>query len=384
MRNRVFFERVESLRAIGALLVAAYHFSGMGLHGILLLPHQPWPGIGELQNTLGRTLLALLPSHAALMMFFVVSGFVLRVSLENGPQERVRAAGRFLIARIFRFYPIVFFGTALSLLLFHMGFAVPWQPPNLRPTPETVIANLLLLDVSMNGIQWALQLELLMAPVIVLLYFLERRLGPRLLLGFAILTSALSFSGGWALWEPLSTKMFAFVVGMAIPTFGRHLVSGLTVDRAMNVVCAIILVLFAAHNLLGFYSRWNALVETYAAALLLSFAAYSPDVRLLSFLDLRPLRTLGRAAGSYYVLHLTLAAVMMPIVTALVPRVWMEQALAVAGAGVLILLLVAVAPVALLAHALIEAPGIELGRQVNYRVGFQRRRETPPIDPGPP
>src|SRR5882672_580490 len=94
---RPFFTRVESLRGVGAVAIAAYHLSGFSIHGASLLPHRPWPGIGPAQNAVGAVILNLIPGHAALMMFFAISGLVLRVSLQHGPQEHGPAALRFLL-----------------------------------------------------------------------------------------------------------------------------------------------------------------------------------------------------------------------------------------------------------------------------------------------
>src|ERR1700722_13203316 len=72
--NRPFFTRVESLRAIAALAIAAYHISGCALHNVLLLPDVPWQGVGLVQNTIRKLGLVFLPAHAALVVFFVISG----------------------------------------------------------------------------------------------------------------------------------------------------------------------------------------------------------------------------------------------------------------------------------------------------------------------
>src|SRR5262249_8497740 len=144
-----------------------------------------------------------------------------RVSLEYGPQKLPVAAARFLLGRIFRIYPVVIFSLLVTALL--GGWQASSHGQAARPLSAPLLfANLLLFDVSMNGAFWALQVELLMAPVILLLYFLERRHGPRVLLGIAVLTTALAYSTHWAIWPPLSTNVFPFVLGMVIPTIGRR------------------------------------------------------------------------------------------------------------------------------------------------------------------
>ena len=90
-------------------------------------------------NALGRLGLVLLPAHAALMVFFVISGFVLRISLGHGPQSKPAAAGKFLLGRIFRIYPIVFVGVALLVIL-----------SAATPSGSVLVENLLLIDPSLN------------------------------------------------------------------------------------------------------------------------------------------------------------------------------------------------------------------------------------------
>jgi len=89
---------------LGCLAVAAYHASGWWLNGSQLLPHEPWNGVGASQNTAGRIALALIPGHAALMMFFAISGCVLYVSLQYGPQDVRAASRRFFVARILQYF----------------------------------------------------------------------------------------------------------------------------------------------------------------------------------------------------------------------------------------------------------------------------------------
>ncbi len=71
-----------------------------------LLPVQQWIGVGSMQSAVGWVGLHLFPGHAALMGFFAISGFVLRISLQYGPQDFGRPERRFRVARLFRIYPI--------------------------------------------------------------------------------------------------------------------------------------------------------------------------------------------------------------------------------------------------------------------------------------
>ncbi|MDB5311724.1 MAG: acyltransferase 3 [Gemmataceae bacterium] len=372
--GRPFFTRVESLRGLGALAVAGYHFTGCGLHGVLLFPHVSWEGVGPVQNALGRLGLALIPGHAALMVFFVISGFVLRLSLGHGPQKVSPAAAKFFLARIFRIYPVVVFTVVLTVVL-TTSRVFPGGPIASPPTAPLFVANLLLLDVSICGVFWALQVEVLMAPVIVVLYFLERSRGPRVLLGVALATTVLAYVPRWAVWPPLSTNLFAFVLGMVVPTVGRRFATGLSGRTTAFWMAGAVTPLLLAGPCLGFYSRYSAVVEAYAAAVLISLVAYRGDIALLSWLDVKPLRLLGRSSGSYYVLHMATVPAALALAPSIIPAGWSAEVPAVVGVLVVAGWLVAIAPLAVCSFYCIEAPGIALGRRFIRSFRF----DSPPV-----
>jgi peptidoglycan/LPS O-acetylase OafA/YrhL len=361
---RPFFTRVESLRGVGALAIAAYHFSGYGLHGVVLLPHQAWPHVGPIQNVAGGLALSLIPGHAALMMFFVISGLVLQVSLQHGPQQAVPAALRFFVARIFRIFPIVIFGTLVFAL------ANGWQTPPLPDQPAiplglaTLVQNFLLLDVTMNATLWALQVEALMAPIILAIYLVERAYGLLPVLALLFLAIPLSFSGQWAGFEPLSHNLFAFVLGMLIPGIGRDFASRLSRSAAQRWLAATAALMFLTGPILGFYSQWGAVIEAHAAAVLLALVAYRSDLRGARWLDAWPLRQLGLSSGSYYVLHGATMAAAVVLADLVVPSAWSANAPVVVGVLVIASWLVLIAPLMLASYHAIEAPGIALGRLV--------------------
>jgi peptidoglycan/LPS O-acetylase OafA/YrhL len=356
---RPFFGRVESLRGLGALAVAGYHFGGCGLNGAQLLPDTRWADAGALQNGLRQVGATVLAAHGALMTFFVISGLVLRLSLEHGPQRPVGATVRFLLGRAFRIYPIVFLAVGLIVLVSARGAGA-----------REVIANALLLDVSFNGSWWALQVELLMAPVIVALYYLERNLGPRALALFALTTTVLAFKPSWAGWAPLSTNLFAFVLGMLLPALGRRVVVGLSRRAAVVWLGVALAALVLPNPCFGRYSKISAIVEAYAAFALVGLVAYRQDVFALKWLDARPLRLLGLASGSYYVLHMALTPLALAATAAIVPATWSATAPVLVGGTVIAVWLVLLAPLTVGTYYLIEAPGIVLGRRFVRLLGI--------------
>lgn len=373
-KDRPFFGRVEALRGIGALTVAGYHFSGCGAHGFTFLQHDSWPAATPLQHAIASLGLFALPGHAFLMAFFVISGFVLRVSLEHGPQTAPAASARFLIARLFRFYPIVCVAVIVAAVL-----VPPWT--YFDGTARQFAANLLLLDVSMNGHLWALQVELLMVPVILALFFLERRWGPLAVLLIALLTTGLSFSGRWAVFAPLSRNLFAFVLGTLIPTLGRSFATALSRRVATGLIVAAAAVVMTAGPCLGMYTQYASIIEAYVAFAALSIVAYRPDVRGLCWLDGRWVQRLGTASGSYYVLHMATASALMALAPVVIPAAWSAQAPGVVGIVSIAVWLIAIVPLMVCVYHLVEAPGINLGRRVIRSLGLERRAAVRAEDP---
>lgn len=358
---RPFFGRVEALRGVCAVIVAGYHMTGWGApQGGLLPERNGWAGAGAMQNAIGRFELYLLSGHAALMVFFVISGFVLRVSLQYGPQRAGAAAARFHIARFFRIYPISVAGMLVAAATYTFHAAAPRPPID----AATMIANLSLVSVSLNTTLWAIQIEVVMAPFIVGLWFLERWQGPRILVAIAAVTTALAFAN-WAIWFRLSEYFFAFVVGMLLPTVGRRWVTSWSPAVTRAWLAAALLGFFLPWPLLGFYSKFSVIIEGYAAAVLVGLVAYRLDVRSLGCLDWRWVRLLGLASGSFYVLHMAVLPWIYPLVAGLIPS-WLDvQFPAVAGPLAIVATLALFAPIAVLGYYLVEAPGIALGRRVN-------------------
>jgi peptidoglycan/LPS O-acetylase OafA/YrhL len=373
--ERPFFSRVESLRGLGAMAIAAYHISGSWLHGVALFPEMPWKDCRGLQCAVRWFGNFCLPAHAALMIFFVISGFVLRVSLGYGPQKVSVAAPKFLLRRIFRLYPIVIFALVLTALLpTSRVFAHNEAVTGL--TAPLLLKNLLLLDVSMNSTYWALQVELIVVPCIFFLYYLERSSGPRVLLWIALVTTGLSFVPHWAIWPPLSTNIFPFVLGMVIPTLGRRFVLGLSIRAASFWTMGALILLMIPGPSFGLFSRCSAVIEGYAAVFLVSLIAYRYDVTALKWLDARPLRLVGCSSGSFYVLHMVTAPVALGIAAAIVPPAWSVSAPILVGVLVVAGWLLALTPLTVCTYHLIEAPGIALGKCVIGLCGLDARPDS--------
>lgn len=338
--ERPYFHRVDALRGLGCFAVAAFHIGGWNLGQRPLLP-EGW--------------VYWIPGHAALMMFFVVSGFVLRLALEHAANSRGLAA-RFLVGRVFRIYPIALVALAVAALLpmCRVGIAAMELP---HYGPANWLAAALLIDVAFNDTLWALQVELLAAPVILALFLMERRFGIRWLILATTAFTMLAFVPGWTISRPLSNTLFAFPLGMLVPTLGRRIVYAMNPAAATVSTLAATIVLLFCGPALGTYSIFSKVIEAYAAAWLVSVIVYRTELAAFRWLDVKPLAWIGQAAGSYYVMHMATIPLFLPFAAMVLPqRAW-------AGPAAIVLWLALLVPLARAGFVLVERPGMNLGRR---------------------
>src|SRR6266496_177159 len=140
-----FITRLESLRGVAAMTVAIGHsfrvFHGDGAQALA----STW--IDRVFN-----------GNAAVTLFFVLSGYVLGLSLRNASAFSVRSMGAFGVRRFFRIYPVFLLSTlvVLGCLWCSARFGWPFPPwfgsadgyrssvlhPSTPPGAATVISNL--------------------------------------------------------------------------------------------------------------------------------------------------------------------------------------------------------------------------------------------------
>jgi peptidoglycan/LPS O-acetylase OafA/YrhL len=163
--------RLEAFRGLGALAVLVTHcFLAV-----------PWDGTGA-QLAIIKLVCAVYNGHAALMIFFVISGYVLGLSLDKGAVHPDNFF-RFYVRRLFRIYPAHVVATAfIAVVLSSFDHAVPLPQASkifdlvfaAPRSPVGGLFNSLLLRVDMNGVTWTLALEMAVSILFPVLYLTSR------------------------------------------------------------------------------------------------------------------------------------------------------------------------------------------------------------------
>jgi peptidoglycan/LPS O-acetylase OafA/YrhL len=174
---------LDGLRGIAALSVAlghcVLHVTGLPLWGTSLrdFPSMAWPDIGM------RLLSSLLPSDAAVTVFFVLSGHVLWQSFRRKKLRFFADLPDYACARIYRLFPLAIV-SALPL-----GLLTAARAPEL-------VRNMLLLSNSLNGVLWSLQVEVIASLALFAMWGLARESVWKLALGLVIAVAAVPFFRG--------------------------------------------------------------------------------------------------------------------------------------------------------------------------------------------
>jgi peptidoglycan/LPS O-acetylase OafA/YrhL len=175
--------RLQSLRGLAALAVLIGHALIVFPNGLPQHPGMTFTpaSVSELAGLL------LFQPNTAVIFFYVLSGFVLGLSLRRSPATDPRGYVNFLARRALRMAPMMWVSTILmSLILLGIGGApqfgeltgtfknayfVPINPTN-------VALNLGGLRTDINGVLWSVQVELAMAFVLPLFAAIQARTKP--------------------------------------------------------------------------------------------------------------------------------------------------------------------------------------------------------------
>lgn len=281
---------VQILRGVSAFMVVAYHSIMLGRDRF------------EMDWTFGAA------GHAAVDVFFVVSGFVMIVAAQ---QTDPSAWGRFLVKRVMRVYPLYWFYTSIKVILL---LAIPAAAVTAKIVPDHLLASYLLVPwYNAHGeiypllvVGWTLAYEVFFYSFVVIALALRLPILPAVGTAFVVLSSfGLFRSGSWPAFAVALTSsvLLDFVFGMIV----AHLIKA---DRKMPPMWACIVAALAfssfffadtvARNAMDLLP-YRAVLFGIPAALLL-WAAASLEGQIAAMKP-RFLQLLGDASYSTYLSH---------------------------------------------------------------------------------
>lgn len=364
---RHYIDELQSLRGMAALIVVVSHTSS-----VYVIPSAVRIAIDAVCN-----------AHASIIVFFVLSGYVLTGSLLRRGLSLSSVEG-FYLARFFRLFPALWAASAISalfLILFPRLLIHPapsnWFTLYLHyfPSPVELILAALAIDKSLIMPVWTVFIELMgsaMMPLIVTLALAKRQLFNWILLVMG--TSAyllayaphrlnsLSYIFDFALGALLASRKWTFSVGRSLPKL-----------------------LGATFTLIFFRFVWFAVCNGHAMPLSFDYDAPLPMLveGLAAFFligilasengRIRLLRSawaiwLGNVSYALYLIHFPVAILVAKILSLVFSR-------GISSGSAFLLLMAAALTISLILaffiHRFIELPSIALGKRVSKRLSLQ-------------
>lgn len=345
--SRVTF--LDSLRLIGAAAVVLQHFA-------------------EDYSDTGRTIVSLLsPGVFGVVLFFIVSGFVMPMSVSANFDWK-----SFIIRRIFRIYPLVIVVFFIVTILAYSG-KIDGLSYVRQATLYDWLANILLVQDYVGatpiwGVTWTLILEIAWYSLFAFAFVIfGRRFNDKLIIVFPILLLGLaivSLAVGHRL--PLARLGMIYAAIMGCQFYRLHN-QEIGLSRLLKDLTVFLLVMMAANLVsFGYYTHPNitlyqALIPWMVAPVVFSLFALSPVVRTLGLFNNAGVRWLSTVSYSLYLLH---------------PLAWVICAELVPHSYLLLASVLMTIGIAALGYYLVEMPGQELGRRVSKWV----RKDIVPVD----
>ncbi len=362
-----FDGRLESLRGIAAIAVVLTHCIGtFPING-----NRAWwlSAFGDLSfaNQCLAIVGAVFNGGAAVVLFFVLSGYVLTLSLQRSGTTLLGIAA-FLVRRVMRLMPPMWVSIAVFVpVVIVTPRAI--DPRDLSAWFQAVfdvdisglaiIRNMLLQQTNLNAVIWTMLVELVASVLIVPFFMVSRSgrwMGIVLLLGLMGL-GWLHSTGG----TDVSRFLFCFQLGLLIAV-GRERIPA-SLPSALLATLAV--GLFAGARLGGLTGFGNTIVLAGGSGLLMVAVLSLARAPVAHWLDHRVSRFAGQVSYSVYLLHIPVIFVMA--------QLFARAGFAAWPAGVLVptffvSTLIATLGIAALCYRWVEAPSVRLGRAWSERI----------------
>ena len=357
---------LDGLRGIAATMVAFYHtilyYDTSLIDRVLERPIQSLCDTRDIVTKIG---LSVFNGAAAVILFFVLSGVVLHMSLQRDAAKSGAAiVADFAIKRVCRILPtvIVCMSIFYGLTIFYQGAGgVP------QVSFESYLANAFLYKITMHGASLTLQTELLAIPFLLMFFFVIRRFG-----AFGVFLCVIYSLH--VLQHPqlafgavnLAENLFAFAIGVALATPQAQ---RLFANAGWSAIVASAVTFLVLRQLVRWIEIPGLIAHVLAAGALIGAVLHGIPNRVTFFLSSRPVHFLGRISFSFYLFHVPVMWVFVALASSFVevpsPNA-LEWGLAVGFVSV-----IATIPVAAVSEMYVERGSIELGKWLCKNLPFR-------------
>lgn len=357
---------LQSLRGIMALIVVVSHSS-------LIYVLQPQARLA---------IDAVINPHAAVIFFFVLSGYVLQIALSR-TKESNHGPQAFYLRRVLRLWPPVLLSSAfawavIAFLAIDIPASSEWFADALEPdrlTPIRIVLAFFALSPVLVPPVWTILVEAVGSVYMPIHGWIASRVKDRsIILFLGAVAIAVEIAGTRSQLVAPASYLIYFAAGASLYTHRNQWLDRLIPNRKLNII----LIVVAAFMLFGFrsiwflvkdgrlvpvyteyFSVWRGLIEGLSAcAGVAGVVALKGEIRILS--DPRVAK-LGDLSFGIYLLHFPLMSLFAWSLFRLFG--WDGSSPGITTLLVLSLTLVAVVPLAWVVNRWIELPSIRIGKR---------------------
>ncbi|MEK4581196.1 MULTISPECIES: acyltransferase family protein [Bacillus] len=368
------YKELDSLRGIAAIIVLLGHF--LALFPIL--------GKKVMYSTFGAYFSVLWQGHSAVIIFFVLSGFVLSLPFYKGAEFNYL---KYLIKRVCRIYipyiVILFIAIGIKLGIHSKIGTIPglvqWGSWNIEVSFNRVMDHILFLREFNSDafimVIWSLVHEMRISIVFPLIIFLLLRVNWKVSIGIAMFLSVI----GYLLMKnipsefnmPVSTNYFItlhyssmFIIGALLAKNREYLVSKIINLKAKYLLLPLGLLFFSypripfmlLSKLIGEidYELYLIIIDWYICfgAVLIILSALSSKL-FSKLLLIKPVQFIGEISYSLYLVH--------PIVLLTTVHIFYGK---ISVPLILLISFIFTMVVSVLCYKFIEIPSIKIGRKL--------------------
>lgn len=368
------YKELDSLRGIAAIIVLLGHF--LALFPIL--------GKKVMYSTFGTYFSILWQGHSAVIIFFVLSGFVLSLPFYKGTEFNYL---KYLIKRVCRIYipyiMILFIAIGIKLVIHSKIGTIPglvqWGSWNIEVSFNRVIDHILFLREFNSDafimVIWSLVHEMRISIVFPLIIFLLLRVNWKVSIGIAMFLSVI----GYLLMKnipsefnmPVSTNYFItlhyssmFIIGALLAKNREYLVSKIINSKVKYILLPLGLLFFSypripfmlLSKLIGEidYDLYLIIIDWYICfgAVLIILSALSSKL-FSKLLLIKPVQFIGEISYSLYLVH--------PIVLLTTVHIFYGK---ISVPLILLISFLFTMVVSVLCYKFIEIPSIKIGRKL--------------------
>jgi peptidoglycan/LPS O-acetylase OafA/YrhL len=361
--KQLYLSQLTSLRGVACMLVLIGH--------VVQVFHYRDTSQSTFHGLISTVVSGAFNAEAAVLLFFVLSGCVLSLSLKGASSLGLRSTLAFYIKRIFRIYPLLWFAVGLAMVsmlvarnLVETGAFADWLARNLTTTINVkhTLLSLTGMYTRYNGPMWSLRIELIYSALFPAIFLIVRDVRIRKWgLGAFIILALLPLPYQLGLSFALS-----FAAGALIPFLsGRR-----TRLHGGIAIVALIVLLYDRVILAGVHppERIFDIIET-AAAFCIVRDVYTSG-QSYGFLMARPIVWLGELSYGVYLMHLPVLLIVFTVLSHwLTPGIVLGSP-ASAQIAMAILTSAITIPLAAVTYNFIELPLHNIGRRLGKRVGL--------------